>query len=415
MKILLATFWGLPHIGGVDLYIRQLKLGLEQRGHKVDILCRYPDGSGYSILNHNRHLPRSSVYSLVDSNVKAYFKESLSGLDPLVQDAEVEQYCYEVGAAYLGVDSYDLIHAQDVISARALARIRRPQTALVTTIHGYLAGEWFLSLKRQGVLNDSERRERLWHYAVKREQLGLDSADAATLPTQWMKDKMAGEFAVPVDKLNVVPNGIDIHGFANQLLGGTDLRPASGKKVIICPARFDPLKGHKYLIRALAKLRRMRDDWVCWLVGSGGPEFNLRELVKLHGIEPDVMFLGTRSDVPALLRQSDIFVLPSLQENHPYAVMEAQVAGTAVIVSDAGGMPEMVTHGETGLVFPVENDEQLYQHLLLLLSDEQLRNHISSQARHAGYERWSLDVMMARIDAVYEKALVRKRERIGSI
>ncbi|SFS88115.1 glycosyltransferase family 4 protein [Paenibacillus sp. BC26] len=415
MKILLATFWGLPHVGGVDLYVRQLKLGLEQRGHKVDILCRFPDGSGYSILNKRRHLPRKSVYSLVESNVKTYFKESLPGLDPIIRDAETEQYCYEVGAAYLGVDSYDIIHAQDVISARALSRIKRPLSALVTTIHGHLAGEWFLSLLRQGDLENPERRERLWQYAVMREQIGLNCADAATLPTQWMKEMLVDEFAVPVDKLTVVPNGIDIKGFTDQLHGGADMRSSSGKKVIICPARFDEIKGHKYLIRALAKLRRNRDDWICWFVGSGGLEFKLRELVKLHGIEADVVFMGTRRDVPALLRQSDIFVLPSLQDNHPYAVMEAQVAGKAVIVSDAGGMPEMVTHGETGLVFPVGNDEQLYRHLHLLLSDEQLRNHIASQASHSGNERWSLDVMMSRMDAVYETALNRKRERIGGI
>ncbi|MGU3472548.1 glycosyltransferase family 4 protein [Paenibacillus sp. D51F] len=414
MKILLATFWGLPHVGGVDLYIRQLKLGLEQRGHQVDILCRYPDGSGYSILNKRRHLPRKSVKSLVESNVKAYFQESLSGLDPIILDAETEKYCYELGAAYLGVDSYDLIHAQDVISARALFRIKSPQTALVTTIHGHLAGEWFLTLLRQGDLENPERKERLWQYAVMREQLGLN-ADAATLPTQWMKQMLVDEFAIPRDRLTVVPNGIDIRGFTDQLHGESDMRPASGKKVIICPARFDVIKGHKYLIRALAKLRRERDDWVCWLVGSGGLEFNFRELVKLHGIEADVAFLGTRRDVPALLRQSDIFVLPSLQDNHPYAVMEAQVAGKAVIVSDAGGMPEMVAHGETGLVFPVGNDEQLYQYLRTLLNDEQLRHHLSSQARHAGNERWSLDLMMSRMDAVYEMALTRKRERISGL
>ncbi|AZN40333.1 glycosyltransferase family 4 protein [Paenibacillus albus] len=414
MKILLATFWGLPHVGGVDLYIRQLKLGLEQRGHQVDILCRYPDGSGYSILNKQRHLPRKSLYSSVESNIKTYFRENLTGLDPIIQDAETEQYCYELGAAYLGVDSYDLIHAQDVISARALFRIKRPQTALVTTIHGHLAGEWFLSLLRQGDLENPQRKERLWQYAVMREQLGLNSADAATLPTQWMKQMLVHDFAIPMDKLTVVPNGIDIRGFTDQLHGETDMR-ASWKKVIICPARFDVIKGHKYLIRALAKLKRDRDDWVCWLVGSGGLEFNLRELVKLHAIEEDVAFLGTRRDVPALLRQSDIFVLPSLQDNHPYAVMEAQVAGKAVIVSDAGGMPEMVAHGETGLVFPVGNDDQLYQYLCALLNDEQLRHHLSSQAMHVGIERWSLDVMMSRMDAVYEMALTRKRERTGGI
>lgn len=409
MKILLATYWGLPHIGGVDLYVRQLKNGLERRGHKVDILCRLPDGSGYSLLNKYKVVLRSAIYPIVEAKVKGYFEDYFPALDPLIQDMEMERYAYELGAAYFDVSSYDLIHAQDIISAKALHRIKKPDTALVTTIHGYWAGEWFLSLQEQRLLDDPVRKQRLWQYAGFREQSGLNPSNAATLPTNWMRDIMSNDFAVPLEKLTVVPNGIDIGEFMKRMNAKTTFRAPADKKVIICSARLDSIKGHKYLIRALARLKQDRDDWICLLVGNGGLEFNLRELVKVHGIEENVLFMGLRGDVPALLSHSHIFVLPSLQDNHPYAVMEAQVAGNAVIVSDAGGMPEMVNHGVTGLVFEKCNDEQLYQHLRTYMSDEQFRHYVSEEAKSFGNRHWSLELMMERMSNVYETALARNR------
>ncbi|MCY9668256.1 glycosyltransferase family 4 protein [Paenibacillus alginolyticus] len=405
MNILLTTFWGLPQAGGVDLYISQLKLGLERRGHHVDVLSRLPDGSGYTVLNQKRVIPRSVITSLVTPHMETYFQYHLPEIDPLIREAEVERYCFEAGAAYLDIHSYDLIHAQDVISARALSRIKHPRTALVTTIHGYLAKEWFYGLEAQGVLKDMNRRRMLWHYASHREQLGIMSSNETILPTQWMRGIMEEQFSISEGRMSIVPNGFDIEGFLKQMNAYTEVCRPPDRKVFICPARFDVVKGHVYLIRALAKLKRDRSDWVCWLVGNGGLELKLRELTKVHGIEEHVVFHGLRSDVPALLKQADVFVLASLQDNHPFAVMEAQVAAKTIIVSDAGGMPEMVAHDENGLVFPVGDDEQLYQHLRSVMNDQALCDRLSHQAQSSGNHRWSLDTMMAQVSAVYESAL----------
>ncbi|WP_277567560.1 glycosyltransferase family 4 protein [Cohnella ginsengisoli] len=220
----------MPHIGGVDLYVRQLKNGLERRGHKVDILSRLPDGSGYSLLNKGAAVLRSAIHPLVEANAKGYFEDHIPDLDPLIQELEIERYAYELGAAYFDVGSYDLIHAQDIISAKALSRIKKPDTALVTTIHGYWAGEWFLTLREQRMLDDPARRERLWQYAGFREQSGLIPADAATLPTNWMRDIMSNDFAVPLEKLTVVPNGIDIGDFMKRMNAGTTFRCPHDKK-----------------------------------------------------------------------------------------------------------------------------------------------------------------------------------------
>ncbi|MBC8079280.1 MAG: glycosyltransferase family 4 protein [Gorillibacterium sp.] len=213
--------------------------------------------------------------------------------------------------------------------------------------------------------------------------------------------------------MSIVPNGFNIGEFIQRMNAYTEVCHPPDRKVIICPARFDVVKGHIYLIRALAKLKRERSDWVCWLVGDGGRDFELRELTKVHGIEEHIVFHGLRSDVPALLKQADVFVLPSLQDNHPFAVMEAQVAGKTVIVSDAGGMPEMVKHNENGLVFPVGDDEQLYQHLRSVLNDQAICDRLSNQAQSWGKHRWSLDTMMAQVSSVYESAQHHNRRGEG--
>ncbi|MBC8079276.1 MAG: glycosyltransferase [Gorillibacterium sp.] len=148
------------------------------------------------------------------------------------------------------------------------------------------------------------------------------------MPTQWLKSIMSQDFHIPADKMTVVPSGMDIKAFKQDMEKPTDTPDATGKKVIICTSRFDPVKGHVHLLHALAllKMERSQNDWVCWLVGAGQVEGKMRELVVNLGLQDEVIFFGERHDVPALLKKADLFVLPSLQDNHPFAIMEAHVA-----------------------------------------------------------------------------------------
>ena len=132
-------------------------------------------------------------------------------------------------------------------------------------------------------------------------------------------------------------------------------------------------------------------------------------MVKSLDLEKHVLFLGGRNDVPALLNQADIFVLPSVQDNHPYSVMEAQIAGKPVVVSNAGGIPEMVTHLQTGLVSQAGNSKQLYYHLKMTLEDEDLCNRLAENAKQWGRVHWSLPVMIEQTINVYERALSKYR------
>jgi glycosyltransferase involved in cell wall biosynthesis len=142
------------------------------------------------------------------------------------------------------------------------------------------------------------------------------------------------------------------------------------KTVIACAARLSEEKGHKYLLEALAKLKQERNDWVCWLMGDGKLREELEQQTKELNLEQQVLFMGKQQNVPALLKMVDICVLPSIQDNLPFAVMEAQLAGKPMIVTDAGGLPEMVQHQVNGLVAKAGDSESIYQNIKVMMDNK---------------------------------------------
>ncbi|WP_231571056.1 glycosyltransferase family 4 protein [Gordoniibacillus kamchatkensis] len=184
-------------------------------------------------------------------------------------------------------------------------------------------------------------------------------------------------------------------------------------KVLVCPARLVHVKGHKHLFEALALLKGERSDWVCWLLGDGPLRDELTQQCRALGLGEHVQFLGTRSDVPAILGSADVFVLPSLQENLPFSVMEAQIAGKAIVVSDAGGIPEMVEHGTTGLISPAGQSEPMFHNLKRVLADDVLRKRLGEQAKQWAMHHWSIETMMKKTLDVYDSVIQRNITQRG--
>lgn len=403
MKILIASYWGISHVDGINTYVEHLKTGLERQGHRVDFLCPTPDESGFGIYPHNRVLEKEKFLPFISAQSNRYFDDHLPGLDPWIRHCEVERYGFELAALLLDISEYDIIHAQDIVTAYALSRIKPLSMPLVTTIHGCLALEWFRDLKVMG-LDAPERGPALWAYSALMERLGSCCARLTITPTRWLQDLMIREFGVQPDRLIVSPSGMDVEAFIRKMGAPTDWAPPQGKKVIICPARLNAVKGHIFLLQALHSLKAIRQDWVCWLVGDGEAEAELRDMTASLGLSEQVFFLGRRQDAAALIRQADLFVLPSLQDNHPVAVMEAQIAGKLVIVSNAGGIPEMVQHGATGLVSQAGRSEQLLHHLQLGLNNDSFRLQVGAQAQAWGRAYWSLEAMTGRVLDIYHRA-----------
>jgi glycosyltransferase involved in cell wall biosynthesis len=120
-------------------------------------------------------------------------------------------------------------------------------------------------------------------------------------------------------------------------------------------------------------------------------EGELKRLVKASGLEDRVHFLGYRQDVPGLLATFDAFVLPSRSEGFGRAVAEAQAVGCPVVASDVGGVSEIVSDGETGLLVQPNEPESLARAVVRLAKDQLLRDRLIEEARRSVRRRFGLD------------------------
>jgi glycosyltransferase involved in cell wall biosynthesis len=403
MRILLATYFVMPDTGGVQVYVEALKQGLERLGHQVDLLAHHPDYDRYYMVGTDRTFYKSNVMPYVDRKIRPYFNETFPELDRNCVEMELGRYCYELGAAYMGLGHYDVIHTQDVFSTMAMYRVKSDRTALIASIHGEIVKE----MMHSGTVTKDEGVG--WNYVSSLVYYAAVCSDTTVVASQWLKDMMASDFGVPYEHMSILPNGINMDAFAARAEGLTDIRAIGGRKVLICPARLDPVKGHRVLIDALNIVKSQRTDWECWIVGDGATRAALEEQVNSLGLSGHVQFLGNRSDVPQLMKQSDLLVMASLQDNFPYAAIEAQISGKPCVVSDAGGIPEIVQHGETGLVSPVGNASAMANNINRLLEDDAVRKAMGESARRHGLAYWSSDRMVAETVALYERVLAIKR------
>jgi glycosyltransferase involved in cell wall biosynthesis len=398
MKILLATYWPIPHIGGIWPVMKSIKEQLESKGHEVDLMGKTPDGEAFYIIKQNEQIKRLSLHP-----IRQFLKSTnkfIMGVDPLL---EIDRYCLELSAAFFGIDQYDVIHTQDVFSTRSLSRVKAKNTILVVSVHGLISQEIIYAGKQVPKPFHISRINKTldWEYYYILDSIGVKSADVIHTSSQWMRTILTKELSIPEEKIVTFKYGINIGAFIDKLSIPTDIERPPGKKVIMTTGRLNHIKGFHHLLVSLGKLKKVRNDWVCWIVGDGIAKKELVEQTKQLGLQKHVQFLSARNDVPSLLNKADIFVLPSIKDNMPLAVIEAQVSGTPVVVSDGGGLPEMVEHGITGLIAPVGDTEILYTHLKTLLENEFMRNTMALNTKNSALTNWSIDWMMENLIGIY--------------
>jgi glycosyltransferase involved in cell wall biosynthesis len=178
------------------------------------------------------------------------------------------------------------------------------------------------------------------------------------------------------------------------------MRP--GELLVLAVGRLVDLKGHEILLRACASLAHV-DPGAAWRVviaGRGEREEHLRSVVAELGQESRVQLLGHRDDVADLLAAADIFVLPSLFEGLPVAVLEAMFAGKPVLASAISGVPDALDHGRAGLLVPPADIDALARGLQSLLTSSALRERLG----RAGQARAAAQYSVARMVDRYEEA-----------
>ncbi len=183
-------------------------------------------------------------------------------------------------------------------------------------------------------------------------------------------------------------------------------RGDSSDRLIVSVGRFASEKGHRYLLEALCLLERQEIAWRCVFLGDGSLEAELRALAVQREISEWVDFPGFREDVFAVLLTADVFVLPSLHEGSPNALIEAMGLGMPCIASAVGGVVDLIEDGENGILVPPADPAALATALHRVLSARDLSVSLGRNARATVQREFDSAASMRTLESMYRRLCV---------
>jgi glycosyltransferase involved in cell wall biosynthesis len=207
--------------------------------------------------------------------------------------------------------------------------------------------------------------------------------------------------------LETLHHGLDCSATSPQDRGvhiRRELGIPEGFPVVGSVANFKEQKGHTYLLEAAVAVRRTVPEARFVLVGAGPLEADIRRRAAEMDLGETVVFAGYRQDATAVMGIFDVFVLSSIHEGLSIALLEAMALGIAPVVTEVGGLPEVVTNAVDGLIVPPRDAHALAEALVSVLTDASLRGQLAEASRHRAA---SFDIRKAvhRMEAVYEELL----------
>jgi glycosyltransferase involved in cell wall biosynthesis len=200
------------------------------------------------------------------------------------------------------------------------------------------------------------------------------------------------------ESIAVIPNGVDL---ASYRAG----RPVRQIRTVATVANLRHEKGHETLIAAAAALVPNHPSLRFRIIGDGPRRTDLEALVRAHGLAAHVEFLGHREDVPALLAEADLFVLPSRSEAFPNGAIEAMASALPVVASATGGLLDLIEHGRTGILVPAGDSNALAGAIGALIAAPERAADLGAAAREDVQQRFSFERMVSAFEDVYLSSL----------
>lgn len=399
LRVLCPTYWYPTHAADTRAtYVHDINRHLVRLGHSVRVvtpgsrdLARRETFDGVEVVRFPLDVPEDLTYGkvaqgAVDQMGKIRRLSVMARYLALQEEATVHE-----GHA----QKSDVVHAHWAIpsgfaAALAAKRLHRP---LVITMHG---GDVYVN-REQGY--DFPTR---W-YVKPPLRWTLRTAEALTAITDDCRQH-ALRAGAPDDHIHLVTNGADLRRFS-PAAGPVD-RPWGEHMVFACRQLF-PRKGIRFLLEAAARLKPRFPDLKVVLAGDGFERPALEKLAADLGIAADVTFLGwvANADLPRYYRAAAVSVVPSLEEGFGIPAAEAMGCAIPVVVSDAGGLPEVVEDGVSGYVVPKGEVPPLADAIGKLLADPALRATMGAAARKRALERFDWDISARAFDDVYRRVL----------
>ena len=268
---------------------------------------------------------------------------------------------------------------------------------LVATIHATEAG------RNSGVHDETQR------YINDTEWMLTYEATEVIVNSNFMKGHVQGLFGLPFDKINVVPNGINLTNFSGVERDYEFRRQYAmdNEKIILYVGRLVYEKGIQHLISAMPKILNGYHDTKLVIAGKGGMLDELRAQAEHMGLANKVYFTGylNSKQVQKIYKCADVAVFPSTYEPFGIVALEGMLAGVPTVVSDIGGLNEIVDHGINGMKSYAGNPNSIADSVLTLLYDQQLAANVAKKAKQKVKEEFNWTKIAQDTHYIYEKAI----------
>ena len=387
MKILMLTWEYPPRIvGGIARVVHDLSHRLIKDGHEVtvvtykeDDLLEYENDKGVKIY-------RVDNYMISPNNFTDWIMQLNFNLI-----AKATEIINEQG-------KFDVIHAHDWLVTYAAKTLKQSyKIPIVATIHATEAG------RNSGIHDDVQR------YINDTEWLLTYESTDVIVNSNYMKCELQRLFGLPFDKINVIPNGVNLNNF-NGIDRDYDFRrqyAMDNEKIILYLGRLVYEKGVQNLISAMPKILNRYHDAKLVIAGKGGMIEELRNQVKYLEIENKVYFAGylDSKSVQKMYKCADVAVFPSTYEPFGIVALESMLSGTPTVVSDVGGLNEIIEHGVDGMKSYAGNPNSIADSVLEILFNPQLSNNISKNAKAKVKSNFNWNKIAQDTHYVYERAI----------
>jgi L-malate glycosyltransferase len=361
-----------PTFGGSGIVATEIGLALARRGHVVHFICaELPWRFDHFVENVVFHEVQARDYPLFDHSPYA-----LALTSKMVEVTTWEKL------DLLHVH-YALPHATSAYLARQILGPAAPR--VITTLHGTditVVGNdpSFLPITR----------------------FSIEQSDAVTVPSEALRRATYDNLSLPSTMpIEVIPNFVDTTTYAPAP------RAPGRPRMIVHNSNFRPLKRVDDVVRVFAEVRRAAPCELV-LIGDGPERSRLERVVHDLGLTDHVRFLGKQLNFVSVLQQADVFLLPSETESFGLAALEALACGVPVVASRVGGLPEVVSDGESGFLVEVGDVAGMAGAITRLFGDDALHAKMAAAARRAAETQFPMEPLIDRWEAYYRKVISRR-------
>ena len=391
-------------VGGGETQARLLADGLIANGHSVLILTRRSD----AVLRQHENYGDVSVYRLapLGSGQLKKWGLLLSSLPALIQLRDQYDLIFVSGYRIIG------------LTAVLVGKLLRRPVVLKADSQGEMSGEFFEGgLKKLGVSHTASFfRLFLALRNVILKKANAFSAISPDIASEWTANRVA------LDKIHLIPNGVDTARFApvnaeQKSFLRAKLNLPQAAIIAIYTGRLVSYKGLPLLLKVWDEIRSRHENAILLLAGTGGLDIHncenqLRDYVTSAGLEKNVWFLGAVQNIPEYLQAADLFIFPTENDAFPSSLIEAMACGLPIVTTPVGAIKTIVAHDETGLLVQPGNHQQLYEALVVIISDKTRASRLGKAGRHIVEEQYSARSMMSKYLSLFENTLQPRRRGI---